>query len=223
MKSAGLLPPSKHACAGNIGTVLRPSPRPAALAGLGVVAAPHSWGAARPNGGPAMISTKTAKSKQTGTSKCATTPKGRGAARKKAGAANLEKRSTRRKTAEPSLPPAQGQQAATLPEALVPGRGRQHRRPTTGHWLADAHGGFLARRSHSGRRMQGPHRYPSARRHRWLTTASVPRNFVARSIRASPRKRAWSKSSTRCRRSARPAKPSSRARETRVGRPCQHL
>jgi hypothetical protein len=52
-----------------------------------------------------MISTKTAKSKQTGTSNCATTPKRRGAARKKAGAANLEKRSTRRKTAEPARPP----------------------------------------------------------------------------------------------------------------------
>jgi hypothetical protein len=43
VKSAGLLPHSKRACAGNVGTVLRPSPRPAALAGLAVVGAPHSW------------------------------------------------------------------------------------------------------------------------------------------------------------------------------------
>ena len=49
-----------------------------------------------------MISTKTAKSNQTGMSNRATTPKPRGAARKKAGAANLDKRATRRKAAEPS-------------------------------------------------------------------------------------------------------------------------
>ena len=63
----------------------------------------------------------------------------------------------------------------------------------------------------------------SAGRRPWLTAPSVPRNFAARSIRASPRKRAWSRSSIRCRRSARLAKPSSPARKVRVGKPCRRI
>ena len=52
-----------------------------------------------------MISTKITKSNPTGRSNRATTPKRRGAARKKATAANLEELGTGTKTAEPSRPP----------------------------------------------------------------------------------------------------------------------
>jgi Protein of unknown function (DUF3489) len=93
-----------------------------------------------------MINTKTAKSNQTRGSNHATTPKRRGAARKKAGAVSLEKRSTRRKTAEPSRPPRKDSKQQLCLNLLCRAEGAsiEDLQKVTG-WQAHTVRGFLSR------------------------------------------------------------------------------